>query len=156
MLTAGLTKFTCVASNRERERERTIYDYFRTDTDILLRKEILNLSRVESFHCPVFRRPRLVQLGAVNDDDAAIRIGYEGELVVGVAGVERDVVEKGRRPGHDALWERVDAQHSLRVDVEKDQFTWTCAVERALALATAPLVSHVLRTKCVRTILKYL
>ena len=54
---------------------------------------------MKGFHRPVFRLPRLVQLGAVNDDDAAIRVGYEGELVVGIAGVERDVVEKGSRPG---------------------------------------------------------
>ena len=102
---------------------------------------------MKGFHGPVLRLPRLVQLGAVNDDNAAIRVGYKGELVVGIACVERDVVEKGGRPGHDALWECVDVQHSLGVDVEEDQFSRTCAVPRTLALASALLVSHVLKTK---------
>ena len=77
------------------EEGNNIQDYFRASSE----EWSTDLSRMKGFHRPVFRLPRLVQLGAVNDDDAAIRVGYEGELVVGIAGVERDVVEKGGRPG---------------------------------------------------------
>ena len=91
----------------------------------------------------MLRRPGLVELGAVDDDDAAVRVGDEGELVVRVAGVERDVVEETGRPGHDALGERVDARHPLGADVEEDQLGRTGAAAGARALAAALLVSHV-------------
>ena len=58
----------------------------------------------QGLHGLVLRLPGFVQLCAVNNDDAPIRVGDESKLVVGVAGVKCDVIEKDGRLGNDALW----------------------------------------------------